>query len=143
MTSVSGVPEVELLSAQLAAEKPRGDNLQAQLNEIHDIFGKKLTPTNSRHGGGAVRQFTTKAKSIVIACASMGESSVSINREMKTMTAVCPQLLGPDSDVPSTTTIDEWRNLIPGMNFIQTSSWIDRAERIVLAVVASDVSNTS
>ena len=60
------------------------------------------------------------------------------------MTLICPELLNyPDSTVPSTSTLNERRNLIPGLNQLQELSWIERAERIVLCADATYVIKTS
>ena len=56
------------------------------------------------------------------------------------MTLICPELLNyPDSTVPSTSTLNERRNLIPGLNQLQELSWIERAVRIVLCADATYV----
>ena len=60
------------------------------------------------------------------------------------MTLICPELLNyPDSAVPSTSTLNERRNLIPGLFQLEELFWIERAERKVLSADATDVVHMS
>ena len=118
-----------------------------KLASIQDLFKKSrvATPT-SRHGGGSVLKFGKKVKAYAISLMCQGESSMSIWRSLRTLAMICPEVLensdGSVGSVPCRQTLDIWRSQIPALNTIHCQQFIESDNEFIVAVDATDISNT-
>ena len=119
----------------------------AKLASVQDLFKKSrvATPT-SRHGGGSVLKFGKKVKAYAISLMCQGESSMSIWRSLRTLAMICPEVLenadGSVGSVPCRQTLDIWRSQIPALNTIHCQQFIESDNEFIVAVDATDISNT-
>ena len=118
-----------------------------KLASITDLFKKSRVATPaSRHGGGSVLKFGKKVKAYAISLMCQGESSMSIWRSLRTLAMICPEVLenadGSVGSIPSRQTLDYWRSQIPALNTIHCKQFIESDDEFVLAVDATDISNT-
>ena len=84
-----------------------------KLESIQSLFKKIRVRTHSRHNGGSVLKFGKKVKAYAISLLCQGESSVSINRSLKTLATICPEVLEHSTgagDIPCRQTLDIWRS---------------------------------
>ena len=118
-----------------------------QIESMQGVFKKVRVPTpGSRNSGGSVFEFSTKTKAFAIGSMALGESACSVRRMMEQLVIVSPELIEVDEGVgaiPCITTLNSWRNLIPGLNQIQSQAFIDSSRRISIGVDESEVSKTS
>ena len=118
-----------------------------QIESMQGVFKKVRVPTpGSRNSGGSVLEFSTKTKAFAIGSMALGESACSVRRMMEQLVIVSPELIEVDEGVgaiPCITTLNSWRNLIPGLNQIQSQAFIDSSQRISIGVDESEVSKTS
>ena len=118
-----------------------------KIESMQSIFKKVRVPTpGSRNSGGSVLEFSPKTKALAIGSMALGESACSVRRMMEQLVVVSPELMEVDEGVgaiPCIATLNNWRNLIPGLNQIQSQAYIDSSERIVIGVDESEVSKTS
>ena len=117
-----------------------------KIESMQGIFRKTRVPTNSRRGGGSVLEFSNETKAFAIGCMAQGESAVSVRRMLEQMVVISPELIQVENGIggiPSLTTLNRWRDLIPGLNQIQCQAFIDSSERIIIGVDESEVSKTS
>ena len=137
---VDNQQKIRELSAVVEIQKRKLDSCQG-------VFKKTRVPTpGSRNSGGSVLEFSSKTKAFAIGCMALGESAASVRRMMEQMVIVSPELIEVDEGVgaiPSLATLDSWRNLIPGLNQIQSQAFIDSSQRIVIGVDESEISKTS
>ena len=117
-----------------------------KIESMQGIFRKTRVPTNSRRGGGSVLEFSNETKAFAIGCMAQGESACSVRRMLEQMVVISPELIQVENGIggiPSLTTLNRWRDLIPGLNQIQCQAFIDSSERIIIGVDESEVSKTS
>ena len=118
-----------------------------KLDSCQGVFKKIRVPTpGSRNSGGSVFEFSTKTKAFAIGSMALGESACSVRRIMEQLVMVSPELIEVDEGIgaiPSIATLNNWRNLIPGLNQLQSQAFIDSSQRVVIGVDESEVSKTS
>ena len=117
-----------------------------KIESMQGVFRKTRVSTNSRNGGGSVLEFSSETKAFAIGCMAQGESACSVRRMLEQMVVISPELIQVENGIggiPSLTTLNRWRDLIPGLNQIQCQSFIDSSERIIIGVDESEVSKTS
>ena len=109
--------------------------LRTKLESCQGLFVKTRVATpNSRHGGGSVLQYSAKTRALAISLLSQGETAVDVHRMLKTMVLITPELLdgGENVGIPCPMTLSRWREAIPGLNSLQSASFIENSEKFVL-----------
>ena len=109
--------------------------LRNKLKSCQEIFVKeKVATPRSRNGGGSVLQYSVKTRALAISLLSQGETAVGVHRMLKTMALITPELLegGDNVGIPCVMTLSRWRDAIPGLNSLQSISFIENDEKFVL-----------
>ena len=127
-TTVDEVDELTRLQAENAM-------LREKLMSCQSLFVKQRVATpNSRNGGGSVLKYSAKTRALSISLLSQGETAVGVHRMLKTMVLITPELLegGENVGIPCPMTLSRWREAIPGLNSLQSASFIENSEKFVL-----------